>query len=165
MVRVNAAPVCTPAHKGIPRRLLDLQQNRLRFVGMDLRTALIEKLKRHPELLFSDSPGGVRIEAPTPHGFAVDIRGQDQNWTVYLGDAGFHEDFETSEDTLSFVAWCFSGMARLREVWRGTSPVKSVLEAYEDGEWRFVSETGFIFTPFWRQQRNIILENPNLLTE
>ena len=82
---------------------------------------------------------------------------------AWLGEAGFHDDFMTADEVLNFVAWCYSGAARVREVWRGQSPQKSVLEAYEDGEWYVVSTTGFIFVPFWRPRREVILQNPNLL--
>ena len=133
--------------------------------SMDLCTVLIEKLKRHPELAYSECPGGVRIEPPSSSGFAVGLHSDDQEWTVVLGNAGFHEAFNSAEEALSFIAWCYSGTARVREVWRGSSPEKSVLEAREDGVWRWVSETQFIFVPFWRKRREVVLENPNLLKD
>jgi hypothetical protein len=46
---------------------------------------------------------------------------------------------------------------------RGGSPQKAILEAHENGEWRLVSETGFMLVPFWRERREVILENPRLL--
>jgi hypothetical protein len=130
---------------------------------MEPHAALIERLKRHPELIYREIPGGVRIEPPGPGGFAVEVRGGGGEWTVFLGDAGFHETFDSGEEALNFVAWCYSGEARVREVWRGGSPAKAALEACQDGTWRCVSETGFIFVPFWRRRREVVLENPNLL--
>lgn len=130
---------------------------------MDPRTALVEKLQQHPELAYSEAPGCIRIEPPSSSGFAVELRSGDHEWTVFLGSAGFHEAFTSHEEVLNFIAWCYSGAARLREVWRGKSPQKAVLEAREDGDWRSVSETGFIFVPFWRERREVVLENPNLL--
>jgi hypothetical protein len=35
---------------------------------------------------------------------------------VSLGDAGFHESFTSTEEALNFIAWCYSGEARVREV-------------------------------------------------
>jgi hypothetical protein len=132
---------------------------------MDARTALLEKLRQHPELAYSETPDSVRIEPPSAKGFAVELRKDDEEWTVFLGNAGFQEAFSSAEEVLSFIAWCYSGEARVREVWRGTSPQKAFLEAYESGQWRSVSETGFIFVPFWRERREVILENPNLLKD
>lgn len=129
---------------------------------MDPCTALTEKLQQHPELVYSEAPGYVRIEPPTSHGFAVELRSAEQEFTVYLGDAGFHESFTSAEEVLTFVAWCYSGGARVRELWRGSLPQKAVVEVYEDGEWGTVSEVRFIFVPFWRGRREVVLENPTL---
>jgi hypothetical protein len=130
---------------------------------MEPHVALLEKLQQHPELAYSEAPGCVRVEAPSSNGFAVELRSADNNWMVFLGDAGFHEAFTSTEEVLNFIAWCYSGAARVREVWRGRSPQKAILEAHENGEWRAVSETRFIFVPFWRERREVILENPNFL--
>jgi hypothetical protein len=130
---------------------------------MDPLLALLGKLQQHPELAYSEAPGCLRVEPPCSNGFAVELRSDDGQWTVFLGDAGFHETFTSTEEVLNFIAWCYSGAVRVREVWRGRSPQKAVLEAHENGEWRTVSETGFIFVPFWRERREIVLENPNLL--
>lgn len=130
---------------------------------MDAHSALMEKLQQHPELAYSQRPGCVRIEPPAPNGFAVELRNAGAEWTVFLGNAGFHEAFTSTEEALNFIAWCYSGAARVREVWRGGSPQKATLEALENGQWRSVSKTGFIFVPFWRERREVVLENPNLL--
>jgi hypothetical protein len=130
---------------------------------MDPLAILRGKLAGHPELVQGDARGGLRIEAPTKTGFAIELRADVHGWTVELGEAGFHDDFSSAEEVLEFVAWCYSGAARLREVWRGNSPVRSALEAKENGTWREVSATVFIFIPFWRKRREVILTNPNLL--
>ncbi len=132
---------------------------------MDPRTTLLQKLQRHPELAYTEAPAGFRIESPSSSGFALELRRDEDEWTVFLGDAGFHEAFISAEEVLNFIAWCYSGQARLREVWQGSSPQKALLEGLEDGEWRVVSETRFIFVPFWRRRREIVLENPNLLKD
>lgn len=132
---------------------------------MDPQSALTEKLNRHPELTYSEAARNVRIEPPSSTGFAVELRSDDHKWTVFLGNAGFHETFNSAEEVLNFIAWCYSGSARVREVWRGNLPERAVLESRENGEWRLVSETAFIFVPFWRQRREVILENPNLLKD
>lgn len=130
---------------------------------MNAQMVLIETLQQHPELSYSEAPGYVRIEPPTSSGFAVELRGDGQEWTVFLGDAGLHETFTSTQEVLDFIGWCYSGAARVREVWRGGSPLKATLEPYENGEWHPVSHTHFIFVPFWRERREVVLENPNRL--
>lgn len=130
---------------------------------MSVTLALIEKLQQHPELAYSETSGRVRIEPPSAHGFAIELLGDGNHCTVFLGGAGFHESFDKREEALDFIAWCYSGAARVREVWRGNTPQSAILEAHENGEWRPVSKTGFFFVPFWRERREIVLENPNLL--
>ena len=130
---------------------------------MDPHCALLEKLEHHPELAFTEAPGRLRIEAPCEGGFAVELHTSANQWTVYLGDAGFHETFGSADEVLEFVAWCYSGQARIRELWRGESPQESVLESHESGEWQQVSYTGYFIVPFWRKRREIVLRNPNLL--
>jgi len=130
---------------------------------MDPCADLIEKLKRHPELVWCEIPGGVRVEAPSPSGFAIELVSDIHGWEARLGNAGFHDDFVSADEAANFVAWCYSGTARVREVWRGNSPQAAILEACEDGEWRRVSGTWFIFVPFWRKRSEVILQNPDLL--
>ena len=130
---------------------------------MDSLEELIEKLERRRDLAWTRVPGGVRIEPPSPEGFAVEVHEGETEWTVFLGNAGFHEAFDTGEEALQFVAWCYSGEARVREIWRGDTPSWSALEAREGDGWRRESSTRFIFVPFWRQRREVVLENPNLL--
>ena len=132
---------------------------------MDVRLALIKKLKGHPELTYVELPGKIRIEAPTPHGFVVELHYAVNEWTVYLGEAGYHETFSTSDDVLNFIAWCYSGEARIREVWRGNWPQKVILEALQGGQWLEDAETGYFFVPFWLPRREIVRTNPNLLSE
>jgi hypothetical protein len=130
---------------------------------MDPHVAFLEKLRQRPELTYSETSNCVRVEPPSSRGFAVELRSASNNWTVFLGDAGFHEVFTSSEDVLNFIAWCYSGEARVREIWRGSSLQKAILEARENAEWRTVSETRFVLVPFWRERREVILKNPNLL--
>ena len=130
---------------------------------MDVITALAEKLAKHPELEWIREDQWLRVDAPRPDGFAVELRHEGGEWTAYLGSGGWHQHFDDPEEPLNFIAWCYSGEARVREVWRGSWPQKAILEARENGGWRSVSETGLIFAPFWRKRREVVSENPNLL--
>ena len=130
---------------------------------MDPHLALLQKLHKHPELKHVELPGKIRVEAPTSSGFAVELRSAVDTWTVYLGEAGFHETFSTADDVMNFIAWCYSGEARIREVWRGNWPQKVILEALQSGQWLEESETGYFIVPFWLPRREVIRTNPNLL--
>lgn len=83
---------------------------------MNAQTALIEKLQQQPDLAYSETPGCVRIEPPGANGFAVELRSGGDDWMVFLGNAGFHENFSFTEEALNFIAWCYSGAARVWEV-------------------------------------------------
>jgi hypothetical protein len=132
---------------------------------MDARLALIKKLKGHPELTYVELPDKFRIAAPTPNGFAVELHGAVNEWTVYLGEAGYHETFSASDEVLNFIAWCYSGEARIREIWRGNWPQKVILEALQGGRWQEDAETGYFFVPFWLPRSEIVRTNPNLLRD
>ena len=110
---------------------------------MDPRAAFIAKLQSHPDLQYEEFAGGVRVAPPTPTGFALELRSDDGAWEVYLGNAGFHESFTSGDEVLNFIAWCYSGTARVREVWRGNAPQKSILEYLDEGQWKVSSETVF----------------------
>ncbi|WP_108985019.1 hypothetical protein [Candidatus Phycosocius bacilliformis] len=130
---------------------------------MNLHEILLQRLQRVPELEHRQQPGWLRIEAIQPNGFAVEVHTGESNWTVYLGNGGFHETFASGTEVINFVAWCYSGEARLREFWRGSIPQKCVLEGLHDGDWREISATGYFLVPFWQKSREVVLQNPCLL--
>jgi hypothetical protein len=130
---------------------------------MDPHRALLQKLQRYPELKHREVPGGIRVEAPNDRGFTVELRSAKGGWAVYLGEAGFHERFSSADDVMNFIAWCYSGQARIREVWRGNWPQRAILEAFRDGEWLEESLTEYFIVPVWLGRHEIIRTNPNLL--
>ncbi|GAA4725267.1 hypothetical protein H9L13_00150 [Sphingomonas lutea] len=130
---------------------------------MDLIQALRERLERLPKVIEAQVPGGIRLAAPDPDGFAIEILDGPDEWTVFLGDGAFHDHFDTADEALSFVVWCYSGKARLREFSRGNIPSGAVLESLEDNTWSAVSEMKLIFVPFWRARTESVFRNPSLL--
>ena len=46
---------------------------------------------------------------------------------------GWHQHFDDPEEVMNFIAWCYSGEARVREVWRGSLLQKAILEVHENG--------------------------------
>jgi hypothetical protein len=131
--------------------------------GVDPCALLAEKLAGHPELEWTKQPTSIRIEAPSSEGFSVELRREGEAWLVHLGSGAFHRQFDEGTEALNFIAWCYSGDARLREVWRGEQVQKAVLEARLDGVWREEAVTGYFLVPFWRRKRELVLQNPNLL--
>lgn len=129
---------------------------------MDAVATLIEKLGKRPELRWASGEDWVRIEPPSTNGFTVELRHEGEEWTVYLGSGGWHQHFDDPADALELIAWCYSGDARVREVYRGQVLQKSVLEGFADGTWNTISVTGYL-APFWQKRSEAILENPNLL--
>lgn len=133
------------------------------MAAMDALDRLESKLTSHPELQWQRESGRICIEAPRLGGFAVELHFSGDEWTVYLGLGTWHEHFLDEEEALNFVAWCYSGEARLREIRRGSVLTKSVLEARNGETWERVSEVGYLSFAFWRQKSEIVRQNPNLL--
>ncbi len=132
---------------------------------MNLHDTLAQKLDGHAVLKSVRLPDYIRIEAPNANGFAVQIWGQQGNWTVGLGDGAWHDEFADGDEALRFISWCYSGEARLREIRRGKHVHKAILEAYDEGDWYVVSTTVYPLTPFWRKSRETIFQNSNLLSD
>jgi hypothetical protein len=122
---------------------------------------LREKLARHPELRFVETPTSIEVAAPSERGFAVSLQTSPSSYTVQF--EGWHEHFESPEEALNCFAFAFSGQCRLSITYRGKSPVKWVLEHLRENHWHPESETGLLLVPFWRRARVEYRQNPNLL--
>jgi hypothetical protein len=131
---------------------------------LDVFADLADKLGKHSTLKWEIGARFMRINAPDPDGFAVELERQGEEFTIYLGNGGWHRHFDDPTEVLEFVAWCFSGRVRLREIRRGASIQKAVLEALGNGRWEEEATTGYFFVPFWRKKRELILQNPDLLS-
>jgi hypothetical protein len=133
---------------------------------MNLLTIITQKLDGHPVLMCVKWADGIRIDAPDAEGFAVQVFGTSNGWTVRLGEGGaWHEQFSNSNDVLNFVAWCYSGKARLREARRGKWLQAAILEAHGADGWYEESRVVYPLVPFWRPKRETVFLNPDLLTE
>ena len=133
-------------------------------VSNDLLGELEAKLVNHNALKWQKTETSLRIEAIDYTGFAVTLYKTDDGWGVALGEHGFHDHFDQADDDpLEFVAWCYSGSSRLREIRYGSVVGRTILEIAIDEEWHKVSTTGLIFFPFWRKPTQRILQNPTLI--
>lgn len=130
---------------------------------MDPVSAIADKLAEHAILNWTKGDRWIRVDAPHSGGFAVELRWEGDEWTVYLGSGGWHQHFDEATEALNLVAWCYSGNARIREIYRGHVLQKSILEALEGESWNRISETGY-FAPFWHKRSEVVFQNPNLLS-
>jgi hypothetical protein len=106
-----------------------------------------------------------RIEAASVDGFAITLSADHAGWVVALGDTGFHEHFDERDDPLNFIAWCYSGECRLREIQYGFAVGRTILEYFENDQWIVYSTTGSVFFPFWRKRSEKILQNPKMIRD
>lgn len=120
-----------------------------------------EKLARHPQLRYVETPTSIEVEAPSEDGFCVGLELAPNSYTVYFD--GWHEHFNTVEEALNCFAFAFSGQSRLAITYRGATAVKWILEHLREGQWFPASETGLLFIPFWRPIRIVHRQNPNFM--
>jgi len=126
--------------------------------GRTALEALLSKLRRYPELRYRLIPGGVRIEAPNPGGFAITFQGEGTDWLVAFGEGGLHEHFERAEEALDFVAFGLSDRCRLRET-RTCFLQKAAVEMRERDGWTLVHEVGAPRIAFRRRRSQVVLQN------
>ncbi|HXG08758.1 MAG TPA: hypothetical protein VNK04_03130 [Gemmataceae bacterium] len=112
---------------------------------------IVERLQRHPELVYRVVAGTVTVEPPTAEGFPVSLTEGAGEWVVSFG--GWHEHFTSEDEALNCFAFGLSDRCRLRVHYRGAFPYRWAVEERTDGAWRQVSTTGLLFFPFWRRPR------------
>ena len=93
------------------------------------------------------------------NGFCVGVREDKDGWFVNFGENGTHDEVTEKADLFEIVAFALSDSARLREVWRGNSWHRGILENRTPDGWERVTETGLLFVPFWRSRRITIRQN------
>jgi hypothetical protein len=129
---------------------------------MDPIAALKETLARHPELKFVETATGIFVEAPSDDGFKVSFQTFGDEHIVHFD--GWHEHFSSLKDAMDCFAFGLSGRARLAITYRGTTPVKWVLEHLVGEQWNVESETGRLLAPFWKATKVVYKRNPGFST-
>jgi hypothetical protein len=112
---------------------------------------VVERLRRHPGLVYRVADRTVTVEPPTADGFAVSLSEGTAEWVVSFG--GWHEHFASEDEALGCFAFGLSERCRLRISYRGAFPYRWAVEERTDGGWRQDSTTGLLFFPFWRRPR------------
>jgi hypothetical protein len=128
---------------------------------MDPITLIKEKLARHPELGYAATATSLVVEAPSAEGFKVSLQVFGNECIVHFD--GWHEHFNSTEEALNCFAFGLSGRARLAITYRGTTPVKWVLEHRVGDEWVKESETGRILAASSEPTQLVYRRNPDLL--
>jgi hypothetical protein len=137
---------------------------------MDVLAEIQRRMRPTAEVTFAETSYGIRIGTLSADGFAVTI---DSNlsgecppeWTVYIGECGYHTHILDPKEAVEFVTMCFSGEWRLREIRRGELTVRAFIEARSPDGWRREGSYGLLFSPFWRSKSEHIFLNANCLME
>jgi hypothetical protein len=112
---------------------------------------LVERLQRHPELVYRVAAGTVTVEPPTASGFPVSLTQRAGGWVVSFG--GWHEHFTSEEEALNCFAFGLSDQCRLRVHYRGSFPYRWTVEGRAGDGWEAGGTTGLLLFPFWRRPR------------
>ncbi|GIW82814.1 MAG: hypothetical protein KatS3mg105_4621 [Gemmatales bacterium] len=118
---------------------------------------IVERLERHPELVYRVSSGTVTVEPPTAEGFSVSLTEGAGAWVVAFD--GWHEHFTSADEALRCFAFGLSDRCRLRVHLRGSFAYRWAVEERTEAGWREVSVTGLLFFPFWRRPRVVYRQN------
>ena len=96
-------------------------------------------------------------------GFTVGLTANQNSYTVSFD--GWHEDFESHEESGNCFAFGLSSDCRIKEYRRGNIAYKWIVESKESGEWVKDSETGLFLLPFWEKKEVRYLQNDMIGTE
>jgi len=128
---------------------------------MSLINEIKYKLQKYPSLSYSESENSITIHTPNREtGFDISLYidiGEYKAYTVAFGN--WHGPFDTEEEAGEFVAFGLSNECRVREIFRGKSPCKWVIESLQNGNWIMKQETGLLFFPFWKKKTEKIYQN------
>lgn len=92
-------------------------------------------------------------------GFELDLDGIDEKFQIGIsGDEiilfgeAWHEHFEGPNEFQEFLKELFIGSIQIVTKYRGNTPVAHQLQILRDGVPIVISQTGSIFSPFWREK-------------
>ena len=128
---------------------------------MNLINEIKKKLQKYPSLTYKVSENCITIHTPNQDaGFDITLYIDTGDYTAYTVAFGnWHGPFDSEEEALEFVVFGLSRKCRMRELCRGNSPYKWVIESYQNGKWEMVQETGTLFFPFWKMKTEKIYQN------
>jgi len=124
-----------------------------------------EKLKKYPSLRFTEDKNSITVHTPNKEtGFDVSLyidTGSYSTYTIAFGN--WHNEFDTVDEALNMFAFGLSNECRLRELRKGNTIYKWVVESLVDGNWVKSYTTGLLIFPFWRKTTESVFQN-NVIT-
>lgn len=125
---------------------------------MDLIKELTDKIEQNfPDARYESDQSSLTVFPADEDGFTVSLVSDSDHYTVFFN--GWHEDFESAEETTTIFGLGLSNECRLREYRRGDFAYKWTVEFLEDGQWEEQSTTGLLLFPFWRRSQVRYLQN------
>ncbi|HVZ94231.1 MAG TPA: hypothetical protein VG797_06950 [Phycisphaerales bacterium] len=99
----------------------------------------------------------VWFDAPSPDGFGF-------GWTSYRDEIvvhweGDHNHFMDRSAAIGCILWALTHRARVGIKLRGSNPVGWQSQVHDGNEWRSVSTTSLLFSPFWLPRGFMYLQN------
>jgi hypothetical protein len=128
---------------------------------MSLIEEIKDKLRNYPSLSYSETENSITIHVPDREaGFDISLYIDSGAYTAYTVAFGnWHGPFDTEEEAGEFVAFGLSDQCRMRELSRGDTPYKWVVESFRNGKWVMVQEAGLLFFPFWKKKIEKVFQN------
>jgi hypothetical protein len=121
----------------------------------------LEKLKtkliKYPQLEVEGKGNEITIKAQDEQGFDITLYDDSGILTVAFGN--WHCEFDTEEEALNIIAFGLSDECRLRELKKGKTIYKWVVESFVNGNWVHSYTTGLIFYPYWKSTTEIVYRN------
>lgn len=110
-----------------------------------------DRLAKHPVVQFEADGSRITVYPSDTSGFEVSLLVSDPGYSVFFD--GWHENFSCEPEALDCLAFGLSQACRLRVEYRGKTPYRWTLEAFENGQWRTDSTVGLLVFPYWRRRR------------
>ena len=116
----------------------------------------IEKIRnllatQYPDRSFVERKNCIEVAPTHELGFTVLFNDCSTEWIVAC--EGWHEHFTNEDEAFACFAVAISDQCRLKVSSRGEKAHKWTMEVQDGAEWIATSTTGFVFYPFWKQQR------------
>ena len=115
------------------------------------------RLARWPEVVYNATPAVLRVSAPHPDGFAIQLQEHRKRYVVRFD--GWKRTFDRDDDALDCLELGLSDSCRLAVTCRGATPVAWTLESREFGMWVPHRRTRRRLVPFWRPERTEYRQN------
>lgn len=124
---------------------------------MSAVATIAQMVSKYPHLQTTIENRAITVTPLSDHGFPVSLFEKDSGYTVGFG--GWHEEYDSEAEAIEAFSFGLSEECRLKIVYRGATACSWTCESFSDGEWRVVSTTGLLLTPFWRKKQIVYRQN------